>query len=169
MLIFLQFLASSVGSYKPHQTVVRTVFCKVVLILAIPVACKQTKPGCICLPVSPVQDAKVQKEKAEEIQKDYRVTFFHHTFPVFSSWLLDFLRKSCLSLCWISPLFCGSTLLPFISAFPCRTSGSNSSLSLCNRGVWKGAASWSHWPLLTCSCWHAKKEFPNLLELQPCL
>lgn len=67
MLVFLQFLASSGGSYKPQQTVVRTEFCKVVLILAILVACKQTKPGCICPTVSPMQDAKVQKEKAEEI------------------------------------------------------------------------------------------------------
>jgi len=32
-----------------------------------------------------MQDAEVQKEKAEEIQKDYRVIFSHHALPVFSS------------------------------------------------------------------------------------
>lgn len=81
---------------------------------------------------------------------------------------IDVLRKSCLNLCWISPLWCGLALFQCIAAFPFRTSGSKKSkttfffffffLEECEKGL--PFVSWSYWPLLTCQmCWIAKKIF----------
>lgn len=86
---------------------------------------------------------------------------------------IDVLRKSCLNLCWISPLWCGLALFQCIAAFPFRTSGSKKSKTsffffFLSGGVWKGAAFCLLIILATANLpnvLNCQKDFQNPLDL----